>query len=231
MGAVDPSPPCPDPQVAAWLQDLRARSRLSSDEIAELRDHLEEGLARSIRDGVHPHQAFAIAIESLGDVEQLIPEFERNRTMKRSMPVRVAALALATLPIAIAGWSVGFSPLAHLPSFLLVSGMIATGLVASFGRQAVGGAFRATSGDAEPVDADVARAVFRRGYQLSWAAGVLGVLFGVVSVLTELSDPAQLGPALAMAISSILYGALFAEVGFRNLEHWVPMAVRVGRIA
>ena len=107
--------------------------------------------------------------------------------------------------------------------------MVVTGLIASFGTQAVAGAFRTTSGDAEPIDADIARAVFRRGYQLSWASGILGVLFGVVSVLTNLSDPAALGPALAMAILSALYGAMYAEIGFRNLEHWVPTAVRIGR--
>lgn len=215
-----------DSLVSAWLLDLREGSRLSADEIAELRDHLEESLTRSIGDGTPRQRAFAMAIESLGAPQQLIPEFERNRSMKRSISTRLAALALATLPIALAGWSVGFSPLVHIPSFLLVTGMVVTGLIASFGAQAVTAAFRATSGDAEPIDSDLARAVFRRGYQLSWAAGVLGVLFGIVSALTNLSDPAQLGPALAMSILSVLYGAMYAEVGFRNLEHWVPIAIR-----
>lgn len=48
-------------------------------------------------------------------------------------------------------------------------------------------------------------------------------------MLSNLSDPALIGPGLAMCILSLLYAAILAELGFRNLQHWLRPATASAR--
>lgn len=214
--------PATDDDLARWLADLRARRRLTPDELAELADHLAESADRLQRAGVEPAVAARDAIAALGDTSHLILEFERNRSMTRPALARLAWLALAAVPLIVTAGSIGLDPLLDAPSLLLVAGFVATGLTASFGAGPVVAALRAIGGAPLTIDPALAREVFRRGHQLSWSAGVLGVVLGVMSALMNLADPAQLGPAIALCLVSLLYGAVFAELVFRNLVHWIP---------
>jgi chemotaxis protein MotA len=54
--------------------------------------------------------------------------------------------------------------------------------------------------------------VFRVCGLLAPMFGLLGTLIGIISVLRSLSDPAQAGPAMAVAISSAFYGILLANL-------------------
>ena len=60
-------------------------------------------------------------------------------------------------------------------------------------------------------DASILRDLSLRLY----VAGVVGVLIGVVQLLTNLDDPAQLGRGLAVAILPLLTAFLLAEVVLR----------------
>lgn len=42
--------------------------------------------------------------------------------------------------------------------------------------------------------------------------GLIGTLLGIISVLKELSNPETIGPSMALAISSALYGIAFANI-------------------
>lgn len=55
-----------------------------------------------------------------------------------------------------------------------------------------------------------AEAFFRCAFTLSICTGLLASLIGVVNVLSNLSDPSELGPAAAMAILSAFYGIVLA---------------------
>lgn len=54
--------------------------------------------------------------------------------------------------------------------------------------------------------------------------GMIGTVVGLVNMLQNLTDPAQLGVGMALALLTTLYGVLFANVV------WLPMANRLSRL-
>ena len=44
------------------------------------------------------------------------------------------------------------------------------------------------------------------------AFGMIGTLIGLVNLLTSLDDPKQIGPAMAVALLTTLYGAMIANM-------------------
>jgi chemotaxis protein MotA len=66
-------------------------------------------------------------------------------------------------------------------------------------------------------------AIFRRAADIAPAMGLIGTLIGLVQMLSSLSDPASLGPAMAVALLTTLYGALLAYVVF------LPLASKLDR--
>ena len=59
--------------------------------------------------------------------------------------------------------------------------------------------------------------VFRRLAALSVSGGLIGTVIGLVKMLQALDNPAAIGPAMAVAMTTILYGLLFSELCFRPL--------------
>ncbi|NBX85701.1 MAG: flagellar motor protein MotA, partial [Proteobacteria bacterium] len=54
--------------------------------------------------------------------------------------------------------------------------------------------------------------VLRRGAEVAPAMGLIGTLIGLVQMLSNLSDPTSIGPAMAIAILSTFYGAFISYV-------------------
>ena len=54
-------------------------------------------------------------------------------------------------------------------------------------------------------------AVFSRAHQLAWGAGLFGTLVGLVLMLANMPDPDAVGPGMAVAMLTLLYGAFLAE--------------------
>lgn len=54
--------------------------------------------------------------------------------------------------------------------------------------------------------------VFKALGEIAPAMGLIGTLLGLVKMLTHLNDPATLGPAMALAMLTTLYGAFIAHV-------------------
>lgn len=61
-------------------------------------------------------------------------------------------------------------------------------------------------------------AVFQKLGYLAPAFGMVGTLIGLVQMLSTMSDPASLGPAMAVAIITTFYGSILANLLF------IPMA-------
>ncbi len=54
------------------------------------------------------------------------------------------------------------------------------------------------------------------------AFGMIGTLIGLVAMLSNLSDPSSIGPAMAVALLTTFYGSLFANL------FWIPMGQKLG---
>jgi flagellar motor component MotA len=60
-----------------------------------------------------------------------------------------------------------------------------------------------------------ARAMFSRAGDLALGAGFLGMLIGLVQMLSNLDDPTAIGPAMAVALLSAFYGIFLGQIVFR----------------
>lgn len=56
--------------------------------------------------------------------------------------------------------------------------------------------------------------IARDGEKFALAAGMIGVVIGLINLLGNLTDPANIGPAMAMSLLSIAYGIIFSECFF-----------------
>jgi chemotaxis protein MotA len=61
---------------------------------------------------------------------------------------------------------------------------------------------------------DVGISFFKMGGDIAPAFGMIGTLIGLVQMLSAMEDPSAIGPAMAIALLTTLYGALFANVFF-----------------
>ncbi|MDE1147583.1 MAG: MotA/TolQ/ExbB proton channel family protein [Azospirillaceae bacterium] len=62
-----------------------------------------------------------------------------------------------------------------------------------------------------------AAAVLRRASEVAPAMGLIGTLVGLVQMLGNLQDPAAIGPAMAIALLTTFYGALFGNMALAPL--------------
>ncbi|WP_238696411.1 MotA/TolQ/ExbB proton channel family protein [Thiomicrorhabdus sediminis] len=73
--------------------------------------------------------------------------------------------------------------------------------------------------------AETSAGVFRSIGDAAPAFGMIGTLVGLIQMLSNLSDPAAIGPAMAVAMLTTLYGAmianLFALPTADKIESWV----------
>ena len=208
-------------------QDLRAalaRTGLKTDQLAELEDHVACAIDAYSDSGLDGQEALRKALLALGTPAQLTAEYEKvHPSMKPISKLLGITLSLAFVSLALrVGTNVG--TILNLPSLLMVGGFTAGALVASFGPHRVARTLAVGlgyGGAVEPGESEGLIAVARRGYQLSWAAGALGMIAGVLQMLIALADPALLGRGIAMSLLSVIYGALLAELLFGNLHAWV----------
>ncbi|MGJ8670354.1 MAG: motility protein A, partial [Oceanococcus sp.] len=59
--------------------------------------------------------------------------------------------------------------------------------------------------------------IFRSLGDAAPAFGMIGTLVGLVQMLMELSDPSKIGPSMAVALLTTLYGAMLANLLFLPL--------------
>lgn len=66
--------------------------------------------------------------------------------------------------------------------------------------------------------------IFRKSSEIAPAMGLIGTLIGLVQMLGSLDDPSSIGPAMAVALLTTLYGAMLAYMVF------TPVASKLERI-
>ena len=59
--------------------------------------------------------------------------------------------------------------------------------------------------------------IFSQAANFAVASGFVGVLIGLVQMLQNLEDPSAIGPAMAMALLSLLYAVVFGEIILRSV--------------
>ncbi len=70
---------------------------------------------------------------------------------------------------------------------------------------------------------DMGQLMFRNMATIAPAMGMIGTLVGLVQMLANMSDPASIGPAMAIALLTTLYGAIIANA------FATPMAEKLSR--
>ena len=219
-------------ELQCWRAELLGRSSLTSNDVAELEDHLLCAIDRALDEGVAPDRAFTHASHSLGAPAIVATEFAKeNPPMTLRSKLVGAAITMVLCALVVGPSQAGL--FVSIPSLLLLVGIVCGGLWAAFGPGPVLATVRASL-NPERLDDPEKHALYldvcQRGTHLSWAGGVFGTLMGTILTLGNLSDPSQLGVGVALSLTSLLYGALLSELGFRTMRQWLknhaPVAVR-----
>ncbi len=108
-----------------------------------------------------------------------------------------------------------------LAGLLLTTGGTIALLVVSLGL----GAFKSTartllSGPASEADAVATRCFLRQTATYALACGYLGSVLGMMLVLMNMADPSQIGPGLALALLSQVYGVVIALLAYCASTRW-----------
>ncbi|MGR8920841.1 MAG: MotA/TolQ/ExbB proton channel family protein, partial [Gammaproteobacteria bacterium] len=69
---------------------------------------------------------------------------------------------------------------------------------------------------------DLGKSIFKSIGDAAPAMGMIGTLIGLVQMLSNMSDPAAIGPSMAVALLTTLYGAIIANV------FAIPIADKLG---
>lgn len=77
---------------------------------------------------------------------------------------------------------------------------------------------------------EVGQAMFKNMATMAPAMGMIGTLIGLVQMLANMSDPASIGPAMAVALLTTLYGAVIANVFAQPLADKLARASNLEKI-
>ncbi len=132
-------------QIAEWRAYVRRRQEMHQADAEELEDHLRGRIADLTEAGLHPDEAFLIAVKRMGSLDELSREFAREHSdrlwkqlvltgddpagparNRRELPVMVACAAAAALAIKVPGWlGMDMDSDAAAPFFLRNAGLFA----------------------------------------------------------------------------------------------------------
>ncbi|MAY81283.1 MAG: hypothetical protein CL930_10935 [Deltaproteobacteria bacterium] len=135
------------------------------------------------------------------------------------MSIRKVVALCSVFGLCIAGMMLG-GPLTIFldpTSVVIWSGIVVGGIFWSHSLRDLKSAL-ATFWGAEPLDETRAlqdSATFFRLAELSTAVGWVGTLIGLIQMLQNMSDPTAIGPAMAVALLTMLYGVIGSELIFR----------------
>jgi len=136
------------------------------------------------------------------------------------MSIRKALAALAF--IGLVGTIIGLhAPLLifiDVHSFFVVAGVVVFGMLSVYSWEELGGLETVFFGS-KPMDeatSKQAQSMFSRGADLAIGAAYLGATIGLIQMLTNLADPSKIGPAMAVALLSPLYGICISELACRS---------------
>ena len=67
-------------QIEPWRAHLRKSQTITSQDVAELEDHLREQIASLVADGLSDDEAFLVAVKRMGSLDALTREFAREHS-------------------------------------------------------------------------------------------------------------------------------------------------------
>lgn len=150
----------------------------------------------------------------------------RNASESAVYVIRLAEAARrqGTLPLQRVLPEIRGDAILHKGLSCLIDGLPATDLEAIMSRDLKGLAERL----------DRAADVLRRAAEFAPAMGLIGTLIGLVQMLSQLDDPTTIGPAMAVALLTTLYGAILANLVLAplaaKLEHNAVQDILIGEI-
>lgn len=108
-----------------------------------------------------------------------------------------------------------------IPSILIVIGIVSTGTIWSYPFATTAQAFKDTftTGELEEERALQGYLVFQSMAEYAVGGGIIGTVIGLVKMLSNLDDPTAIGPAMAVALLTILYGVMLGEVVFKSMAN------------
>lgn len=77
---------------------------------------------------------------------------------------------------------------------------------------------------------EVGQRMFKNMATMAPAMGMIGTLVGLVQMLANMSDPASIGPAMAVALLTTLYGAVIANVFAQPLADKLARASQLEKV-
>jgi flagellar motor component MotA len=144
------------------------------------------------------------------------PAVENTSAVTLQRPIHT--LVGGGLLIFVIGWAAfgsgDITMFIDVNSMILVLGITVGGLWMCYGPTAVVSTFRHTLlTNKTPAQAHLkqAIAILSSAYQLVWAAGLSGTLVGLVIMLSNMDDPAAIGPGMAVALLTVMYGLILGE--------------------
>ena len=128
-------------------------------------------------------------------------------------------VALVCTGIVMGGALQGFI---DLPSLVIVIGGMSCATVGSFPVNVIGDAIGDALGNNSIEDEErVLRSyqVLSKMGDFAVASGLMGTVIGLVNMLSNLDDPTAIGPAMAVALLTMLYGVILGEFVCRSLAN------------
>jgi len=110
----------------------------------------------------------------------------------------------------------------NFPSIIFVGGILIGGILISFGCSLPLKALKKALQKEGVKDRNELKEyvnVCTMASRLSIAAGILGTFIGFIQTLVLTDDPKTFGPSIAVALITVLYGALLSELVFQPLKH------------
>lgn len=137
----------------------------------------------------------------------------------RKVGVLLIALTMITAVLAVPGAT--FNVFLDIPSLVWIIGIVAGGLLVGFPFETVSQTLRAGVFGARDLSQNKFQEfqrVLNSAYQLSWGAGIVGMLFGLIIMLSNLQNPSALGPGLSISLLMLLYAGILAEIIISGLQ-------------
>ena len=137
-------------RLSRWRSTWTRRGGVRAWQLDELEDHLACAYAIALEAGEEEEQAWSSALEAVGPVDHVRPEYLKERIMTPTSKFVGLALTVSLIALVLHSGG-GLQLFVSLPGLVLVSSITSGGLVASFGASHVLRALRACVGPSWPL--------------------------------------------------------------------------------
>lgn len=114
---------------------------------------------------------------------------------------------------------IGLASVIDIPSLLLVTGCTASATIWSFEFRDIQNSIKNSFSNQvlSESEALIGFTVFQKMAEYALGSGMIGTLIGIIKMLQNMSDPTAIGPAMAVALLTLLYGIILGEIVFKSM--------------